>query len=161
MVAGAIGLAGLGAMTALAASTTLPTRPIVQKIAQKFGLKEADVRAVFDQDKADHVVQMKTNLTTKLDQEVKDGKITAAQEQAILDEMSKLATQHQADQSKFKNMTPAERKAALQQHRQEIEDWTKQNNLDLKNVPFGPREFGLRGHHGPHMMGDGPEFKSN
>ncbi len=161
VIAGAIGLAGLGGIHAFAASTSQAPRPIVQKIAQKFGLKEADVQAVFDQDKTGHMAQMKTNLSTKLDQQVKDGKLTATQKQAILDKMDQLHQQHEVDRTKLENITPAERKAAMQKHRQEMQDWAKQNNIDLKDLPFRPKGFGPRGHRGLPMMDGGPHFESN
>lgn len=156
IVVGAIGLAGLGAMTASAASNPTSYPPIVQKIAQKFGLKEADVEAVFDQNKADHQAAHQTLIKSKLDQAVKDGKITAAQEQAILSKLPDLQKQQEADKTNFKNMTPAHRQAAMQKERQDLTDWAKQNNIDLKTIPYvfgGPRIGGFRGH----MLGKGPQ----
>jgi hypothetical protein len=47
---------------------------LIQKIIQKFGLKEADVRSVFDSFHQDRVNQMKTKNVDRLTQLVKDSK---------------------------------------------------------------------------------------
>lgn len=156
IVVGAIGIAGLGAVTVSAATNAINYPPIVQKIAQKFGLKEADVQAVFDQNTIDQQATRQARIKAKLDQAVKDGKIAAGQEQTILSKIQDLQKQQEANRTNFTTLTPAQRQAALQKERQDLEDWAKQNNLDLKTLPrvFGsPRIRGLLGR----TMGNSPE----
>jgi hypothetical protein len=56
----AIALIGgtLVAIPAWAQTSTSKRVSLVQKIAQRFGLKEADVQSVFDQDRTEHQAEM-------------------------------------------------------------------------------------------------------
>jgi polyhydroxyalkanoate synthesis regulator phasin len=89
-----------------------PVTSLVQKIAQKFGLREADVRAVFDQ-------------------YVKDGEITGAQKQLIIKKHKELVAELQTDMQSMKGKTPVERKAAVDAKRKALDDWEKQNGVGL------------------------------
>ena len=57
---------------------------IVQKLTQKFGLKESDVQAVFDDAKKECQSQMQAKFEDQLSQAMKDGKLTDAQRQTVL-----------------------------------------------------------------------------
>lgn len=142
-----------------------PMSSLVQKIADKFGLKKEDVQAVFDQDRAEHQVEMEakraerqaemeTKYKAQLDQDVKDGKITEAQKELILAKRKELEASRQAEMQNMQGKTAEERKAAMEakktemeKKRKELEDWAKQNGIDLKYLMGG---FGRHG--GP----DGP-----
>lgn len=136
---------------------------VVQKIADKFGLKVTDVQAVFDQDKVDRQTEMQAKFEEQLTQAVTDGKLTEAQKQAIIAKRSELKTKMQSGTLKgqpegFKNMTETERKAALEQRKAEmeaqktdLEAWAKENSIDLKylyELGMGGFGFGGRGGHG-------------
>src|SRR5688500_3501198 len=58
---------------------------LITKIAQKFNLNEADVKAVFEEEKTARHAAMKAQMEEKLNQAIKDGKITEVQKQAILE----------------------------------------------------------------------------
>jgi hypothetical protein len=98
---------------------------------------------VFDQ----HRQQMQSNMEQKyeqhLDQLVKDGKITDAQKQLILAKHKEIVQKMQSNKDSFKNMTADQRKQAMQQEKTDLENWAKQNNIDLKYVVGG---FGMRMH---------------
>ncbi len=126
----AIGGTLFGAQYVSAQIATSTTPSIVQRIAEKFNLNQADVQAVFDEVRNEHHAQIKTNLETKLSQAVSDAKITDVQKQAILtkyDEMHQI----KPDPETFKNMTQAERRQAFEQKRTELESWATQNGLEL------------------------------
>lgn len=142
----AIGSAGvLGTAAVSAAADTTSSGSLVDKIAQKFNLNKADVQAVFDQNRADHEAQRQANVKTKLDQAVKDGKLTSDQETKILDKLKELQSQRDANHDDMKDKTPAERKAAMDAKKAETEQWAKDNNIPtdfLKFVRPGGRGHG-------------------
>lgn len=109
---------------------------LVQMIASKFGLKTADVQSVVDQHRQQMQAKHETNYEARLTQLVKDGKITEAQKQLILTKHKELETKREENRNKMKDMTPEQRKAAMQAEKTEIETWAKQNNIDVKYL-FG------------------------
>lgn len=141
------GLLLLGTTRVLAQTTTgVPN--LVQMIADRFGLNKNDVQSVFDQYKTQRQARFQANFKTRLDQAVTAGTITPAQEQLILDKFQELNASRQANISSWKTMSPADRKAALVNQRQDLENWATQNGIPV-NLLFGG--FGMRGHR--FMMG--------
>lgn len=126
LAAGAVGAQG-----AFATSTSSnPT--LVQMIANKFGLNQSDVQQVFDQYKQQHAQNMQQNYQARLDQLVKDGKLTSDQEKLILDEHQKLMTEHASDFQNIKSMAKDQRKNILSSIHQEISVWSKANNIPVR-----------------------------
>ncbi len=117
---------------------------LVEKIAQKFGLKIDDVQTVFDETIKEKQAQMEASFESKLSQAVKDGKITEVQKQLILTKQQELQANRMANSNKYKNMTPVERKTAMQAQKQSLIDWAKQNNIDLQYL-YGGRRMGHLG----------------
>jgi hypothetical protein len=132
-----------GVAQAFAQTPDGATPKIVQKIAQKFGLKESDVQAVFDKDWQERQSQREAKFAAKLSQLVQEGKITEAQKQLILQKHQELETNKQAKLPNLKNLTPEQRKTQIQSQRQALDDWAKQNGIDPQYL-FGG--FGLKGH---------------
>lgn len=113
---------------------------LVQMIAQAFGLDQNKVQAVFNQYKQQHQTQrmqvLQDKLKTHLDQLVSQGKISSAQEQAILTELNTL--KNEANSANIKNMTPQQRQQELQKLRDEFTTWAKSQGIDPTVVhPFG------------------------
>lgn len=118
-----------------------PHVTIVQRLAQRFGLQENDVQAVFNEVHQEREAEMKAALEERLAQAVTDGKITEAQKQAILD---KIAEEHQSRQFfkvDLRNMTQEERQAEMEKHRsemqqrhQELETWATEQGIDLETL---------------------------
>ncbi len=113
---------------------------LVQMIAQKFGLDQTAVQSVFDQYKSTRQAtaqqNMQQRLDSKLTQEVQQGKITDAQKQAILAELSALKSKY--NPSSFKGMTVAQRKQAFQNEQSDLKSWASSQGIDLSLIPgFG------------------------
>lgn len=119
---------------------TSSTPNLVQMIAQKFGLDQSQVQAVFDQYKSEKQADMQqkfqTKITKRLDQAVKQGKITSVQERAIMAEIAKLKSEYNL--ASFKNLTPAERKQLLQKEKAEVDAWAKVEGVNPSYVLFMP-----------------------
>lgn len=109
---------------------------LIQKIAQKFGLRQADVQSVFDEHKKEMDTKREANYETKLTKLVTDGKITEAQKQLILAKHKEFQTKKEANKNAMQNMTDEQRKTAMEAEKTKLENWAKQNNIDVKYL-FG------------------------
>src|SRR6266568_3890323 len=117
---------------------------LVQAIANKFHLNTSDVQSVFDQNRQQMQSQRESNYETYLQNLVNSGKITQEQQQLILNKHKELISQMQSNMQNFKNMTPAERKVQMQSTMQDLQNWAKQNNIDLQYLrPFGSGHGGF------------------
>lgn len=128
---------------------------LVQRIAQKFGLKQSDVQDVFNQVRQERIASRQSDFENRLSQLVKDGKISDAQKTAILTEEKNIQSQIQW----LQNLSATDRRAKMNQLRTDIQNWEKQNNLDLRSLGVGLGFGGFRGHGmGGGMMGS---FRDN
>lgn len=119
---------------------------LVQKIADKFGLKKEDVQTVFDQERQDRQAEMQAKYKSQLDQFVKDGKITEDQKQLILAKHKELQASRQSNMGSMRNLTVEERKTAMEKQKSDLESWAKEKGIDIQYVTgFG---FGMKGHGG-------------
>ncbi len=125
---------------------------LVQKLAQKFGLKADDVQTVFDDTFKEKQAQMEATFESELNQDVTNGKITENQKQLILAKRRELQTNRRANFNNFKNMTPVERKTAMQNQKQALSDWAKENNINLQYLNGGRRMGHLSGMKGGRDM---------
>ena len=143
---GAASVAGMG--VASAATTGTSGTSLVDKIATKFNLKKADVQQVFDQNRTEQQAAREQKMKDRLDQAVKDGKITQDQEDKLIAKLKEL----QADRTAIKDMkeeTQAERdarKAKMDAFKQ----WLTDNKIpeDLARPMGGPGHRGMGMHDG-------------
>lgn len=128
---------GLGGAAMAATSTdTNPQDSLAQKIADKFHLNKSDVQTVIDQNHQDRQAKHEQMLKDRLDQAVKDGKLTQDQETKLLAE---LKTLH--DETKTDNQ--ADRHANRKAMHDKLDQWSKDNGIDLSKVmpqPDGPHD---------------------
>ena len=115
---------------------------LVQRLVQKFGLKTADVQSVFDTVHEERQAQMEQKIADRLDTFVKDGKITEAQKRLILAKHEELQKNREADLQAWQNLTPEERRTKMDAQRADLENWAKQNNIDVQYVLGFGREMG-------------------
>ncbi len=167
-VATTLAIASVAGASAANSSTTNPQDNLINKIAKKFNLKPADVKAVFEQDRSEHEAAMNQKVEDKLNQLVKDGKLTEQQKTAILAKRDEIKKDMQANRDSMKDKTPAERKALMDQKKSELDQWAKDNNIPTEYLHFvfghGPGGRGPGGHGmgGPrHMDGDNDENEAN
>lgn len=152
LIGGTIASVGIASVASLgmasAATTSNGQSNLVDKLASTFKLNKADVQKVFDEDRASHQAEREQAMKTKLDQAVKDGKITQDQEDKLIAKLKEL----QADRKEFKDMkeeTQAERDA----HKAKM-DAFKQWLTDNKIPEDLARPMGGHGHMGPGMEHD-------
>jgi hypothetical protein len=152
----AIGTAGLiGVASASAESGTTTTNPmssLVKALASKFSLKEADVQAVFDADRTAMQQQREADVKSEVAQLVKDGKLTQAQADAINAKRVELEKEREANRTSDQNLTEAERKTKMDEHKATLDQWMKDNGIDST---YAHLLMGGRGH-GPGGPDGGP-----
>lgn len=151
------GLASLAAAAVIgvgvvgAANSTATGNTLADKMAAAFHLNKADVQKVIDQDRSDHRAQMEKDHKAKLDQAVKDGKITQAQEDQLIAKQTELRNFRES----LKDKTEAERRAAMKDKLDEFRQWLTDNKIPVGLV--GPRGHGGMGGPGMHHMGMQPD----
>ena len=143
------GLSYFGTGYTFAQSTDSQSTTLVQKIATKFGLNQADVQAVFDEQRDEHHQQMQNRFEEKLTQLVKDGKLTEEQKTKIIAKFSEVKQQNDTTREEMRDKTPEERKAAHDKRQEELKTWAEANGIDANVLTdaFGPGR-GM----GKHMM---------
>lgn len=105
-------------------SNTTPST-LLDKIIEKFGLNRTEVEQVVTDYRTERRNQMQTQYEQRLNQAVADGKITEEQKKLILEKHNQLQSQWDAESNE------------RQQHREEMQAWAKENNLDLSYLGMG------------------------
>jgi hypothetical protein len=138
-----VGITGLGAVSAAATAHDVTDGrehpPIVKRMAETFNLDENKVHEVFVQEHQARHEQRQENLKDRLDQAVKDGKITEEQKTKLLEKMDQLREERQA-------MTWEQRRESRGSMHEALKQWAEDNGIDLDSLGLehGP---GPGGHH--------------
>ena len=157
-----------------------PMGGLVTAIAQKFGLQESAVQAVFDEQKSKmeaerkiKMAEMETKRTaefeTRLSGLVTAGKLTQTQADAIKAKHAELQTQREADKpvaESMKSKTEAERKAAMAEQKTKMEteraalkQWAAANGIPEEYIPMAGLMGGGHGRGG--FRGPGPDGEAS
>lgn len=118
-----------------------PISSLVQKIADKFGLNKDDVQKVFDDEKQSRLADIETRHDDELSQLVKDNKITEQQKSLILAKHKELSDKFKSEKGSFKNLSATDRQAKRKSEVTDLQNWAKDNGIDLKYLMGG----GFRG----------------
>ncbi len=141
---GAASITGIG--MASAASSTNGQSTLIDKLVAKFNLNKDDVQKVFDEDRASHQAEREQKMKERLDQAVKDGKISQSQEDKLIAKLKDMESQREANRDAMKDKTEDERKTARDKERADFKQWLSDNNIPEDLVP---QPLGMRGHGGP------------
>lgn len=145
----------LFATTSVRAQTPAPgTQTIIQRIAQRFNLNEGDVQAVFNASKQERHAQKLTQIEGQLSTDVTSGKITEAQKQLILNKMKETffpSEMKELEQNHLEQLDGdhSQMKAQMRTKKAELENWARQNSIDL-NYLLSLKGHGGMGGHGFH-----------
>ena len=131
------GVLTIGAGTVFAQGNGTST--FASELAQKLGIDQGKVQQALDSIRVDRQTQRGNRIQTKLDQDVKDGKITSSQEQAILSEITALKSKYSLLNPSGK--TPKEKRNAIRSAGAEFKAWANSQGIDLAKlgIGFGPR----------------------
>ncbi len=130
-------VAGMGAVSAQGSNSN----SIVDKLSSKFNLNKTEVQKVFDEEHTARAAEHKQKLEERLTQAVKDGKITADQKTKILAKFD----EEKSFRDSLKDKSEEERKAAMKQHRLDMQQWAADNDIDMRVMHMGPHGGGHRG----------------
>lgn len=132
-------------ISSVSAQTPTPTtgKTIVQRIAERFGLNQSDVEAVFDQQRQEHQAEHRVRMEERLNQLVAEGTLNETQKQAILTKLQEMASQKQSMKDSLQTMTPEQRQAEMQKKQQEMKAWADSLGIDQSLLRrFGHPGFG-------------------
>ena len=143
----AIVIATIPAANAQTNATTQPNffQGLIQSIAQKFGLQQSQVQSVVNDYHQQQKQKMQQNMQDRqkqrLDQLVKDGKITSTQETLIINELASLRNKYNPENMKDK--TPDQRKTQMDSMQNEFKAWAQSQGIDpsiiMPGFGMGPR----------------------
>lgn len=145
-----VSVLGIGAASAQGGNGS---QALADKIATKFNLKSADVQKVIDEERTAHQAERKAEMKAKLDQAVKDGKITADQETKLIAKLDEMQAAREKARTSDTNKSREDRKAEMDKQRTEFDAWLKANNIPADVVPMMGKGPGGRGHGDMGMRG--------
>lgn len=156
-----VGVVGVAFATSAFAQNGTSTTSYVQKLSQKLGLAEEKVQTAVSEIHDERHTEMVSQHEQKLQTYVENGELTSAQKDLIIAKMNEFHASRDSRMQEMQNKTPDERRTAMEAERTALENWAKENNIDMKYMrPFG-KGFGGRGGHmggmgGRGMMKDNP-----
>lgn len=112
---------------------------LIDRISSAFNLDKSKVQTVVDQWHVEKKTQMnqkmEDKMTARLNRAVAEGALTEAQKTALL---NKLKEERAAlGRDVLKNMSPEQRRAALDQRRSELEKWAQSQGIDPSFLRLG------------------------
>jgi len=143
---GIAGLAGVATTSALTATDGDSGTSIIDKLVSKFGLNKDEVKAVFDENRNEHMASMKADRAEALKTALSDGKLSQQQYDhivAVQAEIDKLI-----ESSGTREDQTDEQRSAIKAKFDELRTWFDDQNIDVKDLGIGGGPGG-RGDHGP------------
>jgi hypothetical protein len=113
-----------------------PFNKIATAIATKFNLNATDVQTVIDDTMKAELAEMEKNRPDRLAQAVTDGKLTQAQADLIKAKQEEVKTTMESQKDTTKNMTQAEREAAMKTQTETLKQWVTDNNIPKEYIMF-------------------------
>jgi hypothetical protein len=114
---------------------------IVQMLAERFGVEESEVEAVFDEHRTVRMQERQQEMEGRLEDAVNEGLLTSEQKDALLQKME----EWHSEKPDFGSMTREEHREAMESHRDEMQQWAEDNGIDLSVIHMGRDGFGGRG----------------
>ncbi len=147
IAAAAIALMGgatLGISSTFAASAENEGKPfgkLIEAIATRFNVSTEEVEAVFNEHKEEMMENREAMHEERLAKAVEEGKLTQEQADAIQAHHEEMKT----FMDSLKDMSEEERKAAMEQHREENKNWAENLNLpeDFTEMRRGGEHRGM------------------
>lgn len=126
---GVVGLAGAAGLSVVSAQDNLDDYPpIIQNLAEKFGVTPGEVEQVFEETRGEQ-------RTARLDSFVDDGTITEDQKNLIIEKQDEHQTK--INEIRDASMTAEERRVAIQELHQEMLSWADENDIPLETIGRG------------------------
>lgn len=117
----------LGVTGAYAFRNVYNRSTMIQKLSERFGLNQEEVETFFEEQRAQNQSQMQQRWEERLNQAVAEGKITEEQKQAIIAKRE----EHRQKMEGLQDLSPEERRVAMQEYQTEFRNWVEENGLDV------------------------------
>ena len=114
--------------------------PLVEFIAERFGLDADEVQEAALEYREEHHEEMFASFEERLGAAVVDGNISDEQQEAILQKYEEM----RAEREEFLELEPEERRDAIMDHHEGLREWAEENEIDLSVFKFGE----MKGRHG-------------
>lgn len=117
--------------------------PIVERIAERFGLNESEVKSFFDEVREERREEKQIRAGERLSQAVADGLITEKQKELIIEKKAELKDEKES----LRSLEPEERREAMKELKTEFGEWAEVNGIDFSELNLGfsrHRGFGYR-----------------
>lgn len=137
---GTLAAGGFFLVGTASADNTSQKTSIIERIASRFNLNKDDVQGVFNEQFKAHQEEMTQRFETRLSEAVSKGTITEEQKSLILAKHEELQKERETNLEARRNMTPEERRADAEKHRDEMKAWAESNNIPSELVGIGMRD---------------------
>lgn len=107
-----------------------PNSSLISAVATKFNLKESDVKAVFDEQRAKQQQARENKVKEEISQLVSNKKLTQEQANKIIAKRAELAKERQANKADKSNTTQTDHEAK----KSELKKWLSDNGIDSNYV---------------------------
>lgn len=124
-------VAGIGAASAHNSSGNR-NDDLISKLAQKFGVEEGEVKAVFDEQHEAREAERDAKRTEHLQSLVDNGTLTAEQKTALEAKFEEMHVSREALRSQ--DLSREEKRAKMQENRAALKAWAKEQGIDLSTI---------------------------
>lgn len=126
-----VGASIIGAGSVAAQNADENRVSMVKQLAQKLGIEEHKVQSAMDAIHTERQGAMQKQMEEKLNQAVKDGKLTEAQKKLMIQKHAEIKAERESHRETMKNMTPEQRKIEMEKHQAELQTWAQDNGIDM------------------------------
>lgn len=127
-----IALVAFSNVKAVSANAASNGNELVFRIAERFGLDEAEVQETFVEFRAlkmsERHEEMQEHFSLRLEEAVETGSITDAQQLAIIEKHDEMNSRR----DELDELSPEDRREAMADHREEMEAWAEENGIDIE-----------------------------
>ncbi len=145
----ALAIAGLLAVGAISAPTVQAMEserglPLIQRIAERFGLNESEVEEVFTQYRLERHLVQRDHFAAHLAELVEAGHLTQEQADIIVEKYETMQADHEA----LMQASPEERDTYCNAHHAEVRAWIEKSGIALPEAMSGRSNRGNGAHCG-------------
>jgi hypothetical protein len=106
---------------------------LIQRLMERFGLDQAQVDEVVNEYRSERQAEMQAKHQQRLQQLVDNGTLTEEQKNLVQQKHN----EWQNNKPDFSGMGHEERHEAMEAHKTEMEQWAKENGIDLTVIKMG------------------------
>jgi hypothetical protein len=128
-----VGGLSLSTTQASAFNKSFSDHPMISKIAEKFGLDEAEVQGFMEEQREAKQAEMQEKFMEKLNAAIADGKLTQEQKELILQKHEEMKNRQVGQKENMHDLTPEEREVMREERQAEregMELWLEENGID-------------------------------